>query len=1492
MMSVDIRERDIDSYIQESGLEIQVEVACINSPSNVTISGDEASLDQLKEQLDRDHILARKLKTGVAYHSQTMEPIADQYLRCLDHLTPADAFSTRAFMISSVTGQRVATASLAQGQYWVDNLTSPVRFADSLQYLVLAAPKVDGIGAISDYVEIGPHGALRRPLHETVGEATGGKPFRYTSALSKFDPPSKTILSLVGQLFAHGYPVSVTAAIQQDPDLGFLVDLPPYPFDHSQLYWHETRLSRDWSLRGPAPRETLGVRVTDWNPLQPRWRKTVTIEEMPWIADHVIGETILVPATGTMMMALEAVKQMTQSHLTVSAFRIQEAVFVNPIVVHREGETEIITQLRPLHNSYEKTSSRFEVQVFAYVENYGSDEPRGGPRECFKAIIHIEHNEAKTQVDGGSEARAYADALALEYSQAKDASVHHVAKEDFYAWLHKQGLRYGANFSLADDIYWDGGERAVAQVAVGPPMAAFTGIVHPAAFDAACQVAYTAPSQGISKQLSTIIPHRIRNAWISATGWQYPSTTHLRIMTASRLKSVGSGIETSVIVLGQDDSPVCHIKEFELLPVLTAESQESEDRRLLHRIQWEPQLSLLTSEVLEDHCDAAMTSEDKNSAVQFHSRLIKTLRSVLRQNTSQLRGRDWPTPSLHMTAYIDWLREKCRIFEPQNSYTNDQISAETSDDALEVLKMDKPSWTYFTGVAQNLTTIVRGDTDIHDVTSTMAIQDFQQGLLAGICNPKLSSYLELLVHENPGLKLLEVGACWDVMTRFILATFDKVETETGGTAFSEYVYTGTDEESLDRARQWFDGHRRRTSFKVLDLEQDTSAQGFQHGAYDLIVISNALHNTENIQSTLQNTRKALRAGGHLIFYEMTPQDPFLMDFAFSTVPSWWSNVPEYRGGERTMVEADWNNLLQLNGFSGNDLVIRDHQDGTAHSGSIIISTATSLPHIDPAAQESRVFLVINKDKDCQRKLATAMVEGIFNALKFRTQICEVTGDRGRPAEAAAEVRPSDYVVFLADIGPSILADISNSTFRVIKAWIQQAKNLLWITCSEPTGTPFSLSDLHAGIKDGFLRTIRAETSGKRIISLSLESRTLDMVCNIKHISQVFECAFMKGGISPDVEYRISQGRILTGRLVEDVQANAELTSAIRPEIREEPWFQGPALKLDMGTRGQMDTLLFNEDDAYCRDLRPDDVEIESKAWAVNFRDMFGALGRLDEDFAFGSDCAGTVTRTGPKCKWVRPGDRVCMCVIGCMRTFPRTSEGAVAKIPDSVTFEEACAVMNPACTSWQALIEIGRLKRGEKVLIHSAAGATGQLAIQIAQMVGAEVYATVGYDHKKQLLIDQYNIPGDHIFYSRNISFARGIMRVTGGYGVDVVLNSLMGEELRASWECIAPGGRFIEIGKADINANSSLPMAFFAKNVTFAAVDLYYILLHRHDQAKQLLHKTMELVEEGHISYPRPLHMYDVSRVENAFRFFQSGENTGRTLIRVDRSTVVQVSL
>ncbi|KAI5865997.1 hypothetical protein GGS23DRAFT_603436 [Durotheca rogersii] len=1470
MMSVNLPEDKVHAYLEKAGL-LDIHVACVNSPFNVTLSGPETSIDGLQGYLEKEEIFARKLTTGVAYHSPAMQEIASEYLSCLGRLDQRETGSDNTTMISSVTGEKISRKRLSESQYWVDNLVSPVRFADALRYLVLIAPKIDGLRRISSYLEIGPHGALRRPTNDSLAQITDRKTFEYTSVLSKLESPLKTVLETAGRLFARGYPVSITAVNAQGPgNPPFLVDLPGYPFDHSNIYWHETRMSREWRLRG-ASSNLLGVRATDWNPLEPRWRKMLSIEEIPWIADHVVGDVAFFPATGTLMMAIEAVKQMAYAHRTISGYLLKEAVFKSPIAVRPGAKTEVVTQLRPLQHVYEKTSYRAEVRVFAVVDGYWN--------ECLHATIYTEYQETPTEVDDGRETRATAQALTRGYEQAKSVCTKIIGKHEFYKWHHEQGLKYGPAFSRADDIFWDGGELGVAciDVASADP---FEGVVHPAVFDASCQVCFAAPSGGMSKSLPTIIPHRMQDTWISATGWQYPHTRQIQVFTTSKLKTLVSGLECSFTLLADDGSTLSHCRRLEMSPVVGNESTSDSRTALFHGIEWRPQLSLLSSSQLQSYCNTNSLVEDDTSRISDWNKLQNALRAVALSKIVQLQETDWSKAPSYMRKYVSWLEK-----ETQGSTDYEASEKDLATD-LEDLRRARPSWNMFVEIAQNLASIVEGKIDAGALlysTTTLA-----QGFLDEITRPlqkqEFVSFMELSAHQTPDQKILEVGAGTGTMISHILSTLWQIEERNGGIAFSEYIYTDISTAQLEKARDQFAEREERLSFQCLDMEKDVTTQGFEAGIYDTILIGSVLPASKNVADTLHNLRRLLKPSGHLIISEIAVPDVFAVGFGFGVLSSWWSGKNDSHPYCPTMTESEWEAVLQESGFSGNDLVIRDSISDAAHLNSVIISSAKDDSR--HSVEGSRIVVVIDDQNKHQQDLALSFESSFIDSSESRPKVLPLS------EVGNTEILPTDYVVFLADLGGSLLSQPTESSFNYIQKLVQQSNNLLWVTSAEIPESPSSICPYpYSGLKDGFLRTLRAEFTNKRIVSLSIEGKPADAPAAIlDHIVKVLESAF--GTASPEVEYIVRDGLLLTGRLVEETVLNEGLGSSTTPRPKTEPWLPGPPLKLDVGSPGSLETLRLVEDrDFYNTDLGPTEVEIEAKAWGVNFRDVFIALGRLEED-DFGTDCAGVVTKVGPRCRFVRPGDRVCMFVAGCMRMWARSDEGAVVKIPDSVSFNEACAVVNPGITAWYSLVEVARLQKGEKVLIHSASGATGQLAVQVAQLVGAEVFATVGYNHKKQLLIDRYGIPEDHILYSRNPSFAKGVMRLTNGHGVDVVLNSLVGESLRVSWECVAPYGRFVEIGKADIKANSALPMACFAKNVSFSGVDLHHILVHRQDLGKKLLHKTMELAGNGSIHSPAPLHAYDISKVEEAFRYLQSGKNTGRIIIQIDRSTEVQKCL
>ena len=375
------------------------------------------------------------------------------------------------------------------------------------------------------------------------------------------------------------------------------------------------------------------------------------------------------------------------------------------------------------------------------------------------------------------------------------------------------------------------------------------------------------------------------------------------------------------------------------------------------------------------------------------------------------------------------------------------------------------------------------------------------------------------------------------------------------------------------------------------------------------------------------------------------------------------------------------------------------------------------------------------------------------------------------------------------------------------------------------------------------------------------------------------------------EYREINGLLHINRVIEaDYLNHVVHTGTAVQQLKVQEFGSGPPLTLCVPTPGLLDSLEFHEDKDVLKPLAADEVEIEVKATGVNFRDCLMALGRLSDD-DLGTECAGIIRRVGDPASKYKCGDRITACTLGTYKTFVRCKTLCVAKIPGVMSFTEAASLPTASLTAYHALLNVARIRSGESILVHAGAGGTGQIAIQIAQYMKAIVYVTVGSEAKKRLLMNLYGIPEDCIFYSRDTSFAQGIRRVTQGRGVDIVLNSLSGESLVASWECVAPFGRFLEIGKRDIASHANLPMFPFVKNVSFATIDLSGIVRERLSVLQELIHGMMALVEQGKLRAAQPMHVFPASEITQAFRSLQSGKNMGKMVIEFKREDMVPVS-
>ena len=430
---------------------------------------------------------------------------------------------------------------------------------------------------------------------------------------------------------------------------------------------------------------------------------------------------------------------------------------------------------------------------------------------------------------------------------------------------------------------------------------------------------------------------------------------------------------------------------------------------------------------------------------------------------------------------------------------------------------------------------------------------------------------------------------------------------------------------------------------------------------------------------------------------------------------------------------------------------------------------------------------------------------------------------------------------------------------------------------------------------GFARSLRRENTGLRFVTLDLDERNQlpdDQVGDT--ISRVFELTFGLDapGSPADTEFLEANGILQIPRTVENKAKDEYVVRENHPSVPEpQPFVQpGRPLELRIGQVGLLDSIFFQDDLSLKSELGSNEIEISIKSTGMNFKDIVIALGQIPFYHKIGIECSGIVTAVGSNVTDICPGTRVCAMAEGAYANFTRVPQQKVAKIPESMDFTQAASLPVVFCTAYYALLDIGRLSEGESVLIHAAAGGVGQAAIMLAQEAKAEVFVTVGSQDKKNLIMEKYGIPESHIFSSRDTSFQLELMTITNQKGVDVVLNSTAGEILHQSWQCLAPLGRFIEIGKRDLVQNSNLEMGKFVESVSFSAIDLGVLADTKPHIFKRILTNVIKMYENNIIHTVSPITVYTISEIQQAMRQMQIGKHSGKIVIEPGTENIVQV--
>jgi acyl transferase domain-containing protein/acyl-CoA thioesterase FadM/acyl carrier protein len=404
---------------------------------------------------------------------------------------------------------------------------------------------------------------------------------------------------------------------------------------------------------------------------------------------------------------------------------------------------------------------------------------------------------------------------------------------------------------------------------------------------------------------------------------------------------------------------------------------------------------------------------------------------------------------------------------------------------------------------------------------------------------------------------------------------------------------------------------------------------------------------------------------------------------------------------------------------------------------------------------------------------------------------------------------------------------------------------------------------------GLARTAMTERPDLRLTLVDLDgaSRPTDVSALLARLRR----------LGPEQEVAERDGHTYVARL-----ARAEVKAATgATEVAPERVRPGMAYEMVIGEEGRLDTLGFTACER--QGPGPGEVELEVEAVPLGFKDVMKAMGMLPERAkrntyfgdTIGMEGAGRISAVGEGVTDLAPGDRVYGVAPAFLRSHQVLPANRVVKLPAHLTYEQGSNLI-VFLTVYYSLVKVAQLQKGETLLVHGATGGVGLAAIEVARWCGAEVIATAGNEEKRQYLKD---LGVERVSHSRDLRFADDVLAWTGGRGVDVVLNFTPGETVVKSIACLAPFGRFIELGKMSFEHDAALNLRPFNENLTYAAVDFDRMIQQRPEQVRQLYREVMERFESGDFR-PLPSTSWPASQMEEAFRTLARGKHIGKVCV------------
>ncbi|SCO58404.1 polyketide synthase [Fusarium fujikuroi] len=1005
-----------------------------------------------------------------------------------------------------------------------------------------------------------------------------------------------------------------------------------------------------------------------------------------------------------------------------------------------------------------------------------------------------------------------------------------------YRQLAQVGFIYGPEFrGLLDATVFPSRDLVHGRISNKTPQSHSPFTLHPATIDAGLQLLLVSQAMGLARNISElVVPTSIEEVEVStgsdlmdAKAWRLHGTDLcVELDAGGKVALHASGVQLRA--LGEDTS-------FDALNI-----------HATSRLNWLPHFDFVDASKL--FVPPAINREECHLQEELTLLcIIETVEKIKSLEPCQpffTKFRDWLKRQLDIAASGDYklVSQSRQLLDIPHELRLSRIE----DITRKLVGMPQKALTIglrrlfdnmenlFTGKAVAIETLLK-DNVLADLYNVMTFD--------------YSRFLRILSHTRPTLKILEVGAGTGGTTETILRGLAQVR---GLPAYAVYNFTDISAGFFPAAKDRFSGAPN-MEFNVLDVSQNPLEQGFQAGTYDLIVAANVLHATPSLHETLRNIRQLLKSDGMLVMTEVCSLSR-LTNYVFGNFSGWWLGDDDGRPDQPYVPVSRWDQELKKAGYSGVDVAVYDDEEPYRHCAVIV---ACKEPPV--VSRPSYVTLLARHPYSYPATQVSSALE---------TRGWNVTVQR-----IEDQVPQNQNIISCLDLETAFFEDISQEMFIKFQECAQSlgSSSVLWLMSPSQVGcsNPRSAQTL------GVARTLRSE--------LGLNFYTLEIGLNEGRfgilITSVFEKVIRERdseALEPDKEYIVHDGTVCVGRYQPVYIAEEALDKVQSGEVMK-------TLRVDKP--GSLETMNWIAS-AIPTKITEDEIEIKVHSAGVNFHDVVSAMGLIPSENPHvfpGIEVSGVVKRLGSTVTGFSIGDRVMsICYRGGFSTHFTAKHHYMHKIPDEMSFEEAASIQCCFSTVIYALLDVGKMRKGTSVLIHSACGGIGLAALQVVQMMEGEIYATVGNKEKREYLVKEYGIPRKHIFHSRDASFLEGVMQQTAGKGVDLVLNSLSGELLNTSWKCVAKSGTLLELGKRDLVSCGQLDMGGFLENRSYCGIDLHYLIGEQPILIDSVMDRTLEFFRQGKLRPLRPITPFPASDAKKAFRYLQDGQHIGKVVLEM----------